>query len=190
MMRVGVVSQDALVRDGVESILGSVPGVRVLPLGPGQKHGRIDALVVLTDGLDARAIEDLHTLKRRQSVRLVAITASDAIPRTLTELFDAVAVRAAGAIGLRRAVESVFSSNGAAAGYVREAAAVYNMIPQLTPRESEVAQLVGRGMSNRKIAHQLGIREQSVKNLVSVVMRKLDCENRVQVALQLSTNEN
>jgi len=29
------------------------------------------------------------------------------------------------------------------------------------------------------------LREQSVKNLVSVVMRKLDCENRVQVALKL-----
>jgi DNA-binding NarL/FixJ family response regulator len=41
-------------------------------------------------------------------------------------------------------------------------------------------------MSNRRIAESLGIREQSVKNLVSVLMRKLHCENRVQVALQLT----
>jgi DNA-binding NarL/FixJ family response regulator len=40
-------------------------------------------------------------------------------------------------------------------------------------------------MSNRRIAHVTGLREQSIKNLVSVVMRKLNCENRVQVALKL-----
>lgn len=55
----------------------------------------------------------------------------------------------------------------------------------LSRREYEVAQLVAKGMSNRRIAHVTGLREQSVKNLVSVVMRKLHCENRVQVALKL-----
>lgn len=55
----------------------------------------------------------------------------------------------------------------------------------LSRREYEVAQLVAKGMSNRRIAQTTGLREQSVKNLVSVVMRKLDCENRVQVALKL-----
>jgi DNA-binding NarL/FixJ family response regulator len=55
----------------------------------------------------------------------------------------------------------------------------------LSRREYEVAQLVAKGMSNRRIAHVTGLREQSIKNLVSVVMRKLNCENRVQVALKL-----
>ncbi|RYG27898.1 response regulator transcription factor, partial [bacterium] len=50
----------------------------------------------------------------------------------------------------------------------------------LSRREYEVAQLVAKGMSNRRIAQTTGLREQSVKNLVSVVMRKLGCENRVQ----------
>jgi DNA-binding NarL/FixJ family response regulator len=55
----------------------------------------------------------------------------------------------------------------------------------LSRREYEVAQLVAKGMSNRRISHVTGLREQSIKNLVSVVMRKLHCENRVQVALKL-----
>jgi DNA-binding NarL/FixJ family response regulator len=41
-------------------------------------------------------------------------------------------------------------------------------------------------MSNRKISQITGLREQSIKNLVSVIMRKLHCENRVQVALKLA----
>jgi DNA-binding NarL/FixJ family response regulator len=46
--------------------------------------------------------------------------------------------------------------------------------------------MVAKGLPNRRIAQSLGLREQSVKNLVSTVMRKLDCENRVQVALKLA----
>ena len=41
-------------------------------------------------------------------------------------------------------------------------------------------------MPNRRISEVTALREQSVKNLVSVIMRKLNCENRVQVALKLT----
>lgn len=186
MMRIGVVSQDALLRDGVESLLGSVPGVRVLPLGSRQADGPLDALVVLTDELDARAVADLQTLKRRQQVRLIGIPSSDKLPDGLSSLFDAIAKRAAGADGLRKALASVTNSNGHFSRGVREPRGAYRVHPHLTPRESQVAQLVSRGFSNRRIAESIGIQEQSVKNLVSVVMRKLQCENRVQVALQLA----
>lgn len=57
---------------------------------------------------------------------------------------------------------------------------------ELSRRELECAQLVARGLSNRRIAEMTGLREQSVKNVVSLAMRKLSVENRVQVALRLS----
>lgn len=56
----------------------------------------------------------------------------------------------------------------------------------LSRRELECAQLVARGLSNRRIAELTGLREQSVKNVVSLAMRKLSVENRVQIALRLS----
>ena len=55
----------------------------------------------------------------------------------------------------------------------------------LTRREHECAQLVSRGMSNRRIAEMTGLREQSVKNVVSLAMRKLGVDNRVQIALRI-----
>ena len=59
----------------------------------------------------------------------------------------------------------------------------------LTRREIEVAELVAKGMSNRTIAEVSDIHEQSVKNLISVIMRKLNCENRTQVALKLLSTD-
>lgn len=55
----------------------------------------------------------------------------------------------------------------------------------LTMREHEIAALVAKGYSNRRIAEATGVQEQSVKNLVSTIIRKLQCENRTQVALRV-----
>jgi DNA-binding NarL/FixJ family response regulator len=57
---------------------------------------------------------------------------------------------------------------------------------RLTAREFEIARLVARGLSNRAIAETLAIKEQSVRNLVSSVLTKLGCDNRVQVAITLA----
>lgn len=59
----------------------------------------------------------------------------------------------------------------------------------LTKREWEVAKLVAQGLCNRMIAQQLGIGEQSVKNLMARIMSKLNCKNRTQVALLLNAKE-
>jgi DNA-binding NarL/FixJ family response regulator len=55
----------------------------------------------------------------------------------------------------------------------------------VSKRELDVARLVAKGFTNRAIADAMEIKEQSVKNLVSTVLRKLRCENRVQVALRM-----
>ena len=72
---------------------------------------------------------------------------------------------------------------------VRETKRAYRKGNSLTRREYEVAELVAKGYSNRKISEVSSLREQSVKNLVSVIMRKLQSENRTQVALKLLNAE-
>ncbi|MEO7453781.1 MAG: response regulator transcription factor [Fimbriimonadales bacterium] len=54
---------------------------------------------------------------------------------------------------------------------------------KLSRREQEIAKLVGRGLTNRIIAEELQLSEQSVKNLVSRVLKKAGLDNRVQLAL-------
>jgi DNA-binding NarL/FixJ family response regulator len=53
---------------------------------------------------------------------------------------------------------------------------------QLTPREREVLTLMADGGTNRQIATRLEISEQSVKNHISNLLRKLGARNRTEAA--------
>lgn len=57
---------------------------------------------------------------------------------------------------------------------------------QLSPRQWEVARLVGKGQTNYQIACELGITENTVKLYVSQVLRLTHMHNRTQLALALS----
>jgi len=55
----------------------------------------------------------------------------------------------------------------------------------LSPREYQVARLVAGGRSNRQIAEQLAISEQTVKNHIQSIFRKLSLSNRVELTIRI-----
>jgi len=55
--------------------------------------------------------------------------------------------------------------------------------PHLTPRETEVLQLMARGLRNEEIAEELVITTQTVKNYVRSIFSKLDVNTRVEAVL-------
>jgi len=54
---------------------------------------------------------------------------------------------------------------------------------KLTPREREIVRGITRGDSNREIASELGISEQTVKNQLTIVFQKLHTKNRLELAV-------
>ena len=54
---------------------------------------------------------------------------------------------------------------------------------RISARELEIITLVARGLENKEIAQHLGIREQTVKNHLGRVMRKVGVRNRQELAL-------
>ena len=54
---------------------------------------------------------------------------------------------------------------------------------ELSPREKEVATLIGRGLSNREVARTLTLSERTVKNHVSNIFSKLNIAARTQIVI-------
>jgi DNA-binding CsgD family transcriptional regulator/tetratricopeptide (TPR) repeat protein len=59
----------------------------------------------------------------------------------------------------------------------------------LTPREREVAVLVGEGLTNRQIAARLYLSERTAQNHVQHILTKLDLPNRGQIAVWVATSK-
>lgn len=53
----------------------------------------------------------------------------------------------------------------------------------LSPRELEIIDLIARGNSNKLIARQLGISDQTVKNHITAILRKLEVNDRTEAVV-------
>ena len=56
------------------------------------------------------------------------------------------------------------------------------MFPDLTRRESEIADLIARGLSNKDIAEKLVISQRTAEGHVTRLLHKLGFESRARVA--------
>jgi DNA-binding NarL/FixJ family response regulator len=61
-----------------------------------------------------------------------------------------------------------------------------SLIEALTPRELQVARMVHLGGNNKMIARELDISERTVKAHLSAIFRKLEIENRLNLAIYFS----
>ena len=61
--------------------------------------------------------------------------------------------------------------------------AIEDVMAPLTPREAQILNHVAEGNSNKQIAHILDISEQTIKNHVSSILRKLNANDRAHAAV-------
>jgi len=57
------------------------------------------------------------------------------------------------------------------------------MLGPLTARERRLVRVLAGGATNREIADRLGVREQTVKNQLSQLYRKVGVRNRLELGL-------
>ena len=58
-----------------------------------------------------------------------------------------------------------------------------DFISPITPRETEILQYIARGFLNKQIAAELGISEQTIKNHVTSILRKLNANARTEAVV-------
>ncbi len=188
-MRVTVLSKDALARDGLASILlqegriafaGASESVQTAV----EQLGSACGVVIATDDLGKGDWTSLSRAKESLGFKVVAVTTGK--NPSVAKVADTVVSRSEGTKPLLAAIQAFVLPTPRA---VAEALQVRYGGKRLSKRELEVAQYVAQGLGNRRISQILELREQSVTNLVSCIMTKLDCDNRTQVALALLGRE-
>ena len=55
---------------------------------------------------------------------------------------------------------------------------IETLMTPLSPRETEILKYIAEGNSNKRIAYALGIGEQTIKNHITSIMRKLNANDR------------
>lgn len=154
-----------------------VNGLQVARQLKAERHNM--AIIVLTAYHDSQQI--LHAMRAGAS----AYCSKDITPEELVEIIRDVA----GGLYVvdnermdERALENWIQSNIEAMSgpYIIDAEEHY--IP-LSPREMEILQFVTNGLSNKEIAMKLRISQQTVKNHMTSILKKLNVEDRTQAAV-------
>ena len=201
MIRVLLVDDHAVVREGLRAFLELQEGIEVAGEAADGQAGvaaaeRLRPDVVLMDLVMPRldgvgAMRELRS--RLPDVKVIVLTsfADDEM------LLPAVQAGAAGYLlknaqpqELARAVRAAHAGEAVVDPHI--AARLLDSIAQpageppadqLTPREQEVLELIARGLSNKRIARELGIAEKTVKTHAGHVFAKLGVTDRTQAAL-------
>ncbi len=204
-IRVGVVDDHPLYRDGVIFALESETDIEVV----GQGENANDAFQIAHDhspdvllldmnmpggGLNAVAKISLRCPSTK-TLMLTVVDDEEEVRNVLrkgargyllkgassSELVNAVRIVSKGQsyVSPSFAAQLIMSRGAEEADPVERSTA----FPELSEREEQILMLILRGLSNRLIGDELGLTEKTVKGYVTSIMEKLNVRNRVEAAM-------
>jgi DNA-binding NarL/FixJ family response regulator len=204
-LRVLVVDDHRLFREGVRALLDSIEGVRVVAeagdgeeaIGLALEHAPdvvlMDVEMPGTNGLDATR----RILAERPGIRVVVVTMfedPDLVFAALRAGARGYVLKGAAQDELLRAIRTVAEGHAIYDAKIADRMLSFfrasrgdlplGAFPELTDREREVLDRLARGEGNATIARRLGIAGKTVRNHVSTVLSKLQVTDRTQAALK------
>jgi DNA-binding NarL/FixJ family response regulator len=205
-IRVLIADDQRVVREGLEMVLGLLPGVEVVgSAGDGLEAVDLAASlhpdIVLMDLRMPRCdgVEATRVLREREPEIKVVVLTTYADDRSVLDALRAGArgylTKHAGGAQIREALEQVADNRAiidpAVQHHLIDAIAAVPAAPAapghapglpagLTPREAEVLALIAEGLSNAEIADRLVVSEGTVKSHINHVFAKIDARDRAQ----------
>ena len=202
-MKVPVILADdhAFLRSGVQSVLEGSGFEVVAAVGTGADAltaiARHDPAIAILDIRmpQGTGIEVLEALRAQGDERLVVLLTADLEDGALLAALDAgvqgIVLKEGGESHLIACLNTVHAGGRwipedilARANQVRDTRA-RSPFKRLTPREAEMAWMVGQNMRNRDIAERFELTEGAVKFALHAVFRKLEVTTRTELALLL-----
>ena len=208
-VRVLIVDDQAMVRQGFAALLGAQPDLVVVGDAADGAAGvtaareyapdvvLMDIRMPVLDGVEAtrRIVNPGPGLHRPRVLMLTTFDLDDYVFEALRAGASGFLLKDAPAADLVHAVRVVAGGDGLLAPSVtRRLIAEYAGRPRpdrprpiqlnaLTARETEVLRLIARGRSNTEIADELVVAEQTVKTHVGRILSKLDLRDRAQAVV-------
>lgn len=204
MIRVLIVDDQAVVREGIRAILGPARDIEVV----GEAADGAEAVALAVQVRPDVVLMDLKMPRMNgiQATRLLAERLPTGRILVLTTydadewVFDAIRAGAAGYLlkdapreQLVQAIRDVAAGktpvDAAVAGRLFEqvargpAPASVDPLAGLSPRDAEILRLIARGFNNADIAQRLSLSEGTVRNYVSRILAQLGVADRTQAAI-------
>ena len=126
--------------------------------------------------------ENAPYVKRALSDGAAGYLLKDATPEDLGQAIN-VAMSGGGNLLSQRAIQTLFEDLASSSGYSTGVAGSRLTDYNLTQREHEILALLSEGRSNRSIAQNLYLSEETVKAHMTAIFRKLGVANRTQAAM-------
>jgi two-component system, NarL family, response regulator len=197
-IRVVLVDDHALVREGIASLLSGEPGISVVGSVSTGKQAIFECAALKPDVVlldmrmpDMDGLATLQALKEQDRSIVVLILSSHIGDESI---FRALKAGAAGYISKSaQPDELVAAIRRGRVGRVMPQADVAASLAEreftvtLSPREVNVLERIAQGQSNKRVAQGLGLTEGTVKNYVAKLIEKLGASDRthaVTIAVQ------
>jgi NarL family two-component system response regulator LiaR len=196
-VKILVVDDDALVTRSLRVLLSREADLHVIgTAGDGAaavafcERSLPDAVLmdIRMPGMDG--VEATREIKRRwPGVRVVILTTfqdDESIRGALAAGADGYLLKSAPTAGMAQMLRATAAGTSVVDAAVLRRLGDVPRVPLegLTPRESDVAELVAQGCSNREIAAQLFLGEGTVRNILSTALDKLGLRDRTQLAIR------
>jgi len=205
LVRVLVVDDHALFRHGLLSVLATAPDIEVVAEARDAESAielaaeQLPDLVIMDVRMPGTSgIEAARRIRATQpTVRILMLTESE----DEDDLYGAVRAGATGYLLKEVAIDEIADAIRAVAGgqalvspmMTTKLLSEFNALSRridaenegrrLTRRELEVLRLIARGLSNKDIATELVIAENTVRNHVRNILEKLEARSRVEAAM-------
>ena len=196
-IRVLIADDHTIVRIGLAALLGAEKDIEVVGEAKNGDMAVKEALrlspdVVIMDLMmpkkdGATATAELH--EKLPSAKVIILTtfgASDGIAHALESGAAGALMKTADDAVLVSTIRAVAGGKTVVSADIKRLLANDPPVPKLTPRQIEVLQSMTRGLTNRDIARQLGIRQDRVDEHVAAILTKIGAANRTEaVAIAL-----
>ena len=196
-IRVLIADDHTIVRIGLRTLLAAEDDIEVVGEA---KNGEMavreamrlspdvvimDLMMPKMDGAEATAA--LHEkLPGTKVIILTTFGSSDGIAHAIESGASGALMKTADDAALISTIRSVASGKTVISPDIKRLLAEDPPIPVLTSRQTEVLQSMMRGLTNRDIAKQLGIRQDGVNEHVAAILAKIGAANRTEaVAIAL-----